>query len=162
MKTWLVMRHAKSDWNIPGQDDHDRSLNARGQRDAPLMGKWLEERGMTPDLIVSSTAVRAQSTAAAVAQACGYGAAVQEDARLYLAEPAGFFEVLREIGDEVACVMTVAHNPGCETVIERLTMNEPTMPTAAIAHLELDLDSWAHLDGHTAAWLRDLWRPKEI
>ena len=62
MKILLILRHAKSSWDHPGLRDHDRPLNPRGRRDAPRMGRFLVERDLVPERIVSSTAVRARTT----------------------------------------------------------------------------------------------------
>jgi len=59
MKTLLILRHAKSSWKHPELSDHDRPLNKRGKRDAPIIGKLLRKKGLVPDVIFSSTAVRA-------------------------------------------------------------------------------------------------------
>ena len=67
MKTIVIARHAKSDW-ATGLSDHDRPLNARGKLDAPRMGQALNELGFQPDLIISSSAVRARTTAEIVAK----------------------------------------------------------------------------------------------
>ena len=72
MKTLLILRHAKSSWKFPDLSDHDRPLNRRGKQDAPRMGRLLKEKGLVPDLVISSTATRAKDTATAVAKHSGY------------------------------------------------------------------------------------------
>ena len=72
MKTLLILRHAKSSWKEQDLPDHDRPLNKRGKNDAPRMGKLLKDEDLIPDLIMSSTAVRAKKTAELVAKACKY------------------------------------------------------------------------------------------
>jgi len=72
MKTLLILRHAKSSWSHPGLSDHDRPLNKRGKRDAPRMGQLLREEGLLPDLIISSSAKRAKTTAERVSNESGY------------------------------------------------------------------------------------------
>ena len=62
MKTLLILRHAKSSWKFPDLSDHDRPLNRRGKQDAPRMGRLLKEKGLVPDLVISSTATRAKDT----------------------------------------------------------------------------------------------------
>ena len=59
MKRLILIRHAKSSWSDYSIDDFDRSLNKRGERDAPFMAQKLAEKGIKPDLIVSSPAKRA-------------------------------------------------------------------------------------------------------
>ncbi len=162
MKTWYVMRHAKSDWNVPGTDDHERPLNHRGKRDAPRMGKAINAAGIQLDLVLSSSAVRARSTAEAFVAAGGFETEVELAPQLYQAGPADYFTVLSALERSVGSVMTVAHNPGCETIIELLTGEATTMSTGAVAQLELDIDSWKQLDRQTPARLKKVWRPKDI
>ena len=72
MKSVLVLRHAKSSWKHPELPDHDRPLNKRGKHDAPLMGRLLKREDLVPDVIISSTAMRAGATAEAVAKASSF------------------------------------------------------------------------------------------
>jgi phosphohistidine phosphatase len=72
MKTLLILRHGKSSWKFPDLPDHDRPLNSRGKRDAPLIGRKLAEEGMVPDVVISSSATRAHATAKKAAKASGY------------------------------------------------------------------------------------------
>jgi phosphohistidine phosphatase len=71
MKSILTLRHAKSSWKHPELNDHDRPLNKRGKRDAPLMGELLKNELLIPEFIISSDAKRAHSTAKIVAKAAG-------------------------------------------------------------------------------------------
>ena len=84
MKTLLVLRHAKSSWNDPALDDHERPLNKRGRRDAPRMGELVREYGLMPGVVISSDAVRARLTAEAVAEAARYAGEILLDPHLYL------------------------------------------------------------------------------
>ena len=63
MKHLTLIRHAKSDWECPDLDDHDRPLNKRGLEAAPRMGNYLRKKGVRPDILLSSTATRAITTA---------------------------------------------------------------------------------------------------
>ena len=83
LKTLLVLRHAKSSWKDTGLEDHERPLNQRGQRDAPWMGRLIRERGLIPELIISSDAVRARLTAAGVAETAQYAGEIRLEPRLY-------------------------------------------------------------------------------
>ena len=87
MKTLLVLRHAKSSWNDPQLDDHERPLNERGRRDGPRMGKLVQEYGLIPDIVISSDAVRARLTAEAVVEAARYVGDILPDQNLYMASP---------------------------------------------------------------------------
>ena len=87
MKSVLILRHAKSSWKHPDVDDHDRPFNKRGKRDAPHMGEILQNEHLVPDLIISSSAKRARSTAKAVAKAAEYNGDITFNQSLYAAPP---------------------------------------------------------------------------
>lgn len=162
MKTLLLLRHAKSSWKHPELADHDRPLNKRGKRTAPLMGEILQEQGLIPDLILCSSAVRAHSTAILVAKACNYLGEIRQTRELYLAEPQAYIEVLRQVTEKYAHVLVVGHNPGLESLLEALTGEAMAMPTAALACIELAVKRWRDLDMNTEGKLVNLWRPKNL
>jgi len=163
MKTLLVLRHAKSSWKDAGLADHDRPLNKRGKRDGPRMGKLIEDLELVPDLIVSSTACRARKTAETVAASSHYRGEIRFDEGLYLAGPRTIVELVRELPDaSSARVMLVGHNPGLEELIRNLTGEGEPFPTAALAQIELPIDSWSELELTTKGSLVHLWRPKEL
>ena len=95
MKTLLVLRHAKSSWKHSELADHDRPLNERGRRDAPRVGMFVTDAGLVPDLILSSTAKRARSTAEEVAACCAYDSEVVLEPRLYLADPTTIVDIVQ-------------------------------------------------------------------
>jgi phosphohistidine phosphatase len=161
MRRLLILRHAKSSWDDPHLDDHDRPLNGRGKRDAPRVGERLREERILPDRIVSSTAVRARRTAEEVAEACGYDREIALAQRLYGAEPDDCLALLRELPDEDETVMLVGHNPCLEDLVARLAGRAERMPTAALAVFDLPLDSWAEITSGSRGKLLALWRPKE-
>ena len=162
MKTLLVLRHAKSSWNDPALDDHERPLNKRGRRDAPRMGELVREYGLIPDVIISSDAVRARLTAEAVAEAARYAGEILLDPHLYLACPADIHSLLTTVRENAGTVMIVGHNPGLETLVEQLTGERQDLPTAALAQIGLPIDQWLDLKLSTRGTLVGLWRPEEL
>ncbi len=162
MKTLLILRHAKSSWDNSSLADHDRPLNKRGKRDAPKMGRLLAREDLTPDLIISSTAERALTTAEFVAISADYDNEIQITRQLYHAGPEEYIEVLQQVDDTYRRVMVVGHNPGMEDLVEELGGQYHRMPTAALVQFELPIDSWADLDEGTTGRLVNIWRPKEI
>ncbi|MET0166696.1 MAG: histidine phosphatase family protein [Vicinamibacterales bacterium] len=162
MKTLLVLRHAKSSWNDPELDDHERPLNERGRRDGPRMGELVREYGLMPDLVISSDAVRAQLTAKAVTEAARYAGEILLDPRLYMASPADILSLLRMVRENADTVMIIGHNPGLEELVEQLTGERQAFPTAALAHIVLEIDQWRDLKRSTRGTLLGHWRPKEI
>ena len=162
MKTLLVLRHGKSSWKHPGLADHDRPLNKRGLRDAPRMGRLLRDEDLAPERIVSSTAVRARETARLVAGEAGRGSAVEQTQRLYLASVPEIIRVLGEVGGDASRLLVVGHNPGLAALVACLTGCAEALPTAALAQIRLELQSWSRLEESTPARLVNLWRPREL
>ena len=146
MKILVLVRHAKSSWDHPELDDHDRPLNARGRRDAPEMGRRLRERGVVPDAIRSSTAVRARTTAEAIVDALGLGAdSVVVDERLYGSSPETILGVVGELDDALESAMVVAHDPGLSDLAYELSGTIEHMPTCAVAEFRFQVASWSEL-----------------
>ena len=159
----LVLRHAKSSWAESHTDDWERPLNDRGRRDAPAMGHLLRRLSLLPDLIITSDAVRAETTARMVAEAAGYTGRIVLSPSLYLATPDAMIDVLRAAPEPAArAIMIVAHNPGLEGLVAQLTGAHVTLPTAALVNLALPVDDWSGLDRSTDATLIDIWRPAEL
>jgi phosphohistidine phosphatase len=160
MKTLLVLRHAKSSWNDPALDDHERPLNERGRRDAPRMGELVRQYGLIPDLVISSDAVRALLTAQAVAEAARYAGEILLDPRLYIASPADILSLLQTVRENAETIMIVGHNPGLEELVEHLTGERLDLPTATLAEIHLPIDHWHDLDIATRGTLVGHWRPE--
>jgi phosphohistidine phosphatase len=162
MKILLVLRHAKSSWNDPALDDHERPLNRRGRRDAPRMGELVREYGLMPDVVISSDAVRARLTTEAMAEALHYAGEILVDQRLYMASPDDILSLLRRVRQNAETVMIVGHNPGLEDLVEQLTGERQDLPTAALAQIVLPIDRWRDLTLSTRGTLMGHWRPKEL
>ena len=146
MKTLLLLRHAKSDWDDSSLRDLDRPLAARGERDAPRIGKALRKSGISPDFIISSPAVRARATVESVKQAARLAAEIQFDEAVYGASSAELMKLIRRLPAASACTLMVGHNPGFGDLVERLTGSHERMPTAALACIELSIDNWEDAD----------------
>ncbi|MRX42989.1 SixA phosphatase family protein [Agromyces kandeliae] len=143
MKTLVLVRHAKSAWGDPTLADHDRPLNDRGRHDAPAMAVRLRERGVVPEAIRSSTAVRARTTAEAMADALALPADVLVlDERLYGAGPDTILGVVAELDEEIGTAMVVAHDPGMSVLAYRLSGEIEHMPTCAVAEFRFAVWSW--------------------
>jgi len=160
MKTLLLMRHAKSSWDTPGLSDQARPLNKRGQRDAPRMGRLLREKGLVPDCILSSTAMRARQTAEAVAEAVGFEGDICFRDELYGAEPEDYVRALGAVSDSCSSALVIGHNPGLEQLLGAITGQMEAIPTAAIARLRLPIEKWSDLGLDATAELVQVWRPE--
>ena len=163
MKSLLILRHAKSSWKEPGTRDHDRPLNKRGKRDAPRIGELIKTEGVVPDLIVSSTALRAKTTACTVAEHARYDGELVFEPDLYLAAPEVYIEQLSLLPDDVTRVMMVGHNPGLAQLLYLTTNRDEPFPTAALADVEWDIEAWDEIArSFREGTLRHYWIPREL
>jgi phosphohistidine phosphatase len=162
VKQLLLLRHAKSSWDDPDLDDHERPLNKRGRREAPRIGRLLRHEDLVPDCIVTSTALRARTTAQSVAEACGYAGEVILARNLYAAEPAEYLRVAAGLDEDPDTLLLVGHNPGIEELLGILIGKARSMPTAALARVGVPIGSWKELDPGTRGKLLGFWRAKEL
>jgi phosphohistidine phosphatase len=162
MKTLLILRHAKSDWSNSQLSDHDRPLNGRGKYDAPRMGAWLRQQQMVPDLIISSTAERALTTAELLALGCDFEGELRTARDFYLAGAPTYIDTLNQLPDSYERVMVVGHNPGMEELLSLLTDKDRPMTTANVAVVDLSIESWGELTLFSDGRLQHLWRPKDL
>ena len=148
MKRLIVMRHAKSAWDDPLQADHDRPLNDRGRRAAPVIGAWLTAEGLTPDQVLVSSSRRTLETLAGLA--LGPVPALLLPA-LYHAHPAAILAALCDHG-QGKTVLLLGHNPGLSEFVTRIAaapLDHPrfnNMPTGAALVATLDVADWAQTD----------------
>jgi phosphohistidine phosphatase len=144
MRTLTLIRHAKSSWKDSTLNDFDRPLNKRGTHDAPLMGRLLREQGIAFDLLVTSPALRALTTARLIAEALDYperDLSVQPE--LYDADIKQLLAVIHRLPDQATTVGLVAHNPGLTGLCNYLSgENIENLPTCAVAAIAFDLDNW--------------------
>jgi phosphohistidine phosphatase len=106
--------------------------------------------------------VRTHETALLAAEACSYTGEIKQTRELYLADPQDYIDILRHVADKHVRVLVVGHNPGLEMLIEALTGEATSMPTAALAHIELSLKCWRDLDLNTECKLVNVWLPKNL
>ena len=145
MKTLCLIRHAKSSWNDEYVEDFERLLNQRGLNDAPEMGKRLMQFGFRPDLIMSSPAFRAMSTARRISRELAYDTQqIVADSRIYDASLHRLIDLVQGLPDEAQAVAMVGHNPGMQHLAQYLTGLAPDeFPTCAVFAIRFDLTAWS-------------------
>jgi phosphohistidine phosphatase len=146
MKRRIVLcRHAKSDWS-GNTSDFDRPLKKRGLEDIAKTGTVLKAAGFHSDLIVSSPAVRAWSTAKGIAEWIGYEEKIRTEEGIYEATPGELFSIIQKLDDKVETAMLFGHNPGMEMLCAfLLSQSSPfRMPTLGMAMFEF-FGSWKTL-----------------
>ena len=163
MRRLILMRHAKSDWNVPDLRDHDRPLNARGLRAASDMGDWLRATGYLPDQVLCSTAQRTQETLAGLRLDAQVPVVLTRG--LYLAEAEAMLRVLRQATGQ--SVLMLGHNGGIGEMAQRL-LPEPfdhprfeDYPTCATLVCDFDAESWNDIGWHEGQPI-DFTVPKDL
>jgi phosphohistidine phosphatase len=146
MKTLFLVRHAKSSRDDPSLPDRDRPLDERGKQEAPMMGKRLAKRKVKPDLLVSSPALRALTTAQLIAEEIGYKRKdIVADDRLYGSSPDELLAIIRALDKKLDRVMLVGHNPEFSELAHRLSSKIAEMPTSAVAEFSFDTKAWSEV-----------------
>lgn len=156
-KLLYLVRHAKSSWSDPSLSDRDRPLNKRGRRSAPDMGRRLAAQDHLPELIISSPARRAFSTARKIAKKLGYDRSeIMTDESLYFSGTGSMMELLENLDDDYQKVMIVGHNPAMTSLMNILSGSSiDNMPTCAVAVINYPMTSWSELrstDGQLLAY----------
>ncbi len=177
MKTLTLLRHAKSAWDDPVARDFDRPLNAKGQKAAVTIGRRAAEMELSPQRLVASPALRVKQTLISFTEGMAphSPAAIANpvwDQQAYLASSATLLDIIRATSDDVDHLMLTGHNPGLEDLILDLVADdgssplrdivETKYPTASLAQLVWDGDSWGNLDADTGARLTVLIRPRDL
>ena len=147
----IVMRHAKSSWKDPNLDDHERPLNNRGREDAPMVADAIFDRGWIPDLILVSSSKRTLQTLEGMSHRMGK-APFEVRSGIYHATVIDLMEELEDMLDN-GTTMIIGHNPGSEILVNHLSGEWHTMPTATAVLLLHSGSSWS---------VEAVIRPKEI
>jgi phosphohistidine phosphatase len=157
----IFMRHAKSGWDDPAMDDHDRPLAPRGLRDAPRVAAALVARGWIPEQVLCSDAVRTRQTWERMAGAFSEAPPVAFSRALYHAHLGDVRRAAADVPDTVGTLLILGHNPGWEEAVGWLTAISVELKTGAAALIEGHGTSWGEaLDGR---WrLVELIRPRDL
>lgn len=144
MKELIIIRHAKSDWENSSLKDFDRPLNKRGIANAPEMAERLVKRKIYPDLIVSSPALRAITTANYFADAWKIDRNnIKLAPEIYEANKETIFKTITQFNDNYNRIAVFGHNPGLTDLINYLNGHIYEMPTCGVCYLQFKIDSWS-------------------
>lgn len=155
MKTLFLIRHAKSSWDDFSIKDIDRPLNERGKKSAPIMGKILADSGLDPDVMISSPAKRAFSTAKRIAKELDYEKDyILKEPSIYDAEVKDLLHLVNGLKNEWKTVILIGHNPGFTEFCNYLSGSDlQNIPTCGVAKIELPTKDWKMVSrdsGHLA------------
>jgi phosphohistidine phosphatase len=147
MKKLLLIRHAKAEKDTGGKD-FDRPLKYPGIQDARFMADRIKEKGITPQLIVTSPALRTKTTAEIFADAFKLSDPTEEKS-IYEASQQAWLKVVNRLPDQYDFIAIVGHNPGVANILYYLTGETREVHTSTTALIEFDLDSWSAVSGDT-------------
>lgn len=152
MKTLLLLRHGKSDWSGMGRSDRDRQISRRGTNASQRIGKYIAAEKLEPGRIVCSPAVRTRQTCEIAVREFSRTPEIIYDENLYsFNDGDGYLDAIWGTPDDVDILMIIGHNPSMHMTAYALTGSGDTAaranmvekyPTAALAVLTFDSDSW--------------------
>jgi len=146
MKRILLMRHAKSDWDNTELTDHQRTLNKRGKRDAPIMASRIKEYNIIPEIMLVSDAARTRETWELINETLDVSQ-TKFDSELYLASSSTIIEKLKEVDDIIDTVLLLAHNPGITSVFYDLAgVRIDNVPTAGVGCIQFNTDRFSEIE----------------
>jgi len=154
MRRLILLRHAKSDWDMPGKRDHDRALAARGREAAAKIGTYMSRHALRPDLVLCSTAMRTRQTWELISAEYADEIPVEYDDRLYEVDADTILDAVKRIAADIHVLMLIGHNPGIRDLAElsiasgdveaRQRLIEK-FPTAGLAIIDFQVDNWRKL-----------------
>ncbi|MDD3060774.1 MAG: histidine phosphatase family protein [Sulfurimonas sp.] len=150
MKKLYIIRHAKSSWTDMTLNDFERPLNKRGEEGAPFMAKELKSKNIMPDMILSSPALRAKTTAETITGTIGFFKEIVFKENIYEASAETLHEILKSVDDENATLFLVGHNPGLNALAERYVGFHENIPTTGIVEIEFDCSKWSEISPKNA------------
>jgi phosphohistidine phosphatase len=160
-KRLIIMRHAKSSWSSGAASDHQRPLNKRGRRAAPLVGARLRDLGWIPDLVIASDSERTRETWRRMQAQFPNTIEERYSRNFYHGGLNAIASACASLADDVSIVLVLGHNPGWEGAVAKLSGQWERMTTANAALLESAARDWP--GAMEAGWtLVDILRPKEL
>ena len=161
MRILYLLRHAKSSRKDESIADFERPLAGRGRKACVLIARLIQEKEIQFDLILSSSAVRARETIELISQHAKLRCELRFDERIYEASANRLLEIVSEIHSDRKTVLVVGHNPGLEDLLQLLTRENLTLPTASLAKVKLKISKWSEsaVNKGSLDWME---RPKEL
>lgn len=154
-KQLIVVRHGKSDQGVYGMSDFDRTLNHRGNKNAHEMAERMIHKGIVPELVVSSPALRALSTAKHFADVLGLPhQRIQLEPTVYEANTTALVKVISRFDNDYSRIALFGHNPGLTELLNYLADAKIyNLPTAGVAVIDFPFDDWMMVSQHTGTLL---------
>ena len=146
IKTIYLIRHAKSDWSDAGASDFERGLNRRGKRDLKTISSYFSLRKLKPDLVLSSSALRAQLTADKLSKKIQYKGRIHYMEELYMTRPETLMNILSLQDNSDESIFLVGHNPELTELGNLLIREDFTkLPTLGVLAINLEIEQWEEI-----------------
>jgi len=147
MKTLYLIRHAKSSWSVPDLSDIERDLSKRGFKDINTIGSYLSLKSISPDIILSSCALRAAQTTDLLVEKIQSSAPIHYLSEFYLASPESMKEIIMVQEAAIKSMLVVGHNPQLTELANILTDEHiAKLPTLGVVAIEFDIQEWSELE----------------
>ena len=161
MKSIIIFRHGKSDWDAAYDRDHDRPLSKRGFKATIKMGKYLDKINQVPDLVISSSATRTKNTAELAIKHGNWNSKYSIEPKIYGASSDTLLELIHLLDNRITSICFVGHEPTCSSFISLCTYHSQRFKTASMAKLNFRSDTWNKIEFGTGAldWIKS---PKEL
>ena len=161
MKSIIIFRHGSTNDATEYQRDYDRTLTPRGIKDAQKMGRYLSGKNSNPDLVLSSSAVRARQTAEAAHAAGEWKSKFFLEPKIYGGNPYFLLDLIKQQEDIYNSICLVGHEPDFSSFISKLTNTYINFPTASMAKIDFNIKEWIRIDFEIGAldWLT---HPKDL
>lgn len=153
MKTLYILRHGEKNSINPNDYDYDIELSAKGLEDSKTIGKKLKEKGIKPDLIVSSPAIRARTTAEIVAKEISYKKNIMYNEVIYQAFLNELVESITYTFDNVDTLMIVGHNPSLTALAITFAGFKEELKMANAIRIDFDCNSWTAIEKENAKFI---------
>ena len=161
MKSIIIFRHGKSDWDATYDRDHDRPLSKRGSKAAIKMGRYLDKINQVPDQVLSSSATRAKNTAELAIKHGNWNSKYSIEPKIYGASSDTLIKLIHLLNNEITSICFVGHEPTCSSFISLCTFHSQRFTTASMAKINFKSDTWNKIEFGTGTldWIKS---PKEI
>lgn len=150
MKKLYIIRHAKSSWDEVGLKDFDRPLNHRGIADAPKMGERLKAKGVKPDMILASSAVRAKKTIKAIAKKVKFKNKIIFKRKIYEASLSTLHKMIKKVNEKNSTLFLCGHNFELNMLAEKYVGFDENLPTCGIVEIEFNCKNWKDINKKNA------------
>tara|TARA_B100001142_G_scaffold233554_1_gene231878 strand:- start:195 stop:719 length:525 start_codon:yes stop_codon:yes gene_type:complete len=164
-----VMRHAKSSWDHPNLDDHERPLSKRGEKNAKKICEFFVKKNYKFDYILLSSSKRTKKTLKILLKKIDKPKKIISSKKLYLSSEDKIIDIIKKIPKKYKSVLLINHEPTVRNLIRSLTKNHNNnhfkllnykFPTSAFAKIYFDFNEWNKLDGN--GLIKEFMRPKDL